>query len=107
VVVVPVYRTLPAEALEPRIVRMLEAGQVDLVTFASSSSVSNFVEALGRDQARALLQDVCVGCIGPITAATAAELGLPTTVVPDEYTIEALVEALTQHFATADRRSDS
>jgi uroporphyrinogen III methyltransferase / synthase len=106
VVVASVYRTLPAEALEPRIVKMLEDGQVDFVTFASSSSVSSFAEALGRDKARALLGDVCVGCIGPVTAATAAELGLPTTVVPDEYTIEALVEALAQHFAPADRRLD-
>lgn len=98
VTVAPVYRTLPAETLDPQAVKMLEDKAVDFVTFASSSSVSNFVNALGHERARTLLADVCVACIGPITANTARELGLPTTVVPEEYTIEALVDALVAHY---------
>lgn len=104
VTVVPVYQTLPATTLDAEVVALLEERKVDFVTFASSSSVKNFVAALGAEKARALLQDVCVGCIGPVTAATAEELGLPPTVVPEEYTIEALVCALAAHFAGASRR---
>ena len=61
--------------------------------------------ALGAERARALLEGVCVGCIGPITAATARELGLSPTVVPDAYTIEALVAALVAYYASTPRRS--
>src|SRR5262249_24734621 len=39
--------------------------------------------------------------IGPITAATAAEYGLSTEVMPSEYTIPALARALTDYFARA------
>jgi uroporphyrinogen III methyltransferase/synthase len=74
------------------------------VTFASSSSVRNFAEAVGLDRVGPLLENVTVACLGPITAATAAELGLHVAVTPDEYTIEGLVEALVDHFASPDRR---
>lgn len=107
VVIAPVYQTLPAEALDPKIIAMLEKKQVDFVTFASSSSVSSFMGALGPEQARRLLEGVCVGCIGPITAATARESGLSPTVVPEEHTIEALVSALAAYFATNSRRLGS
>jgi uroporphyrinogen III methyltransferase / synthase len=107
VTVVPVYQTLSTESLDPQVVEMLENRQIDFVTFASSSSVRNFVAALGPEKAQALLAGVCVGCIGPVTAATAEQLGLPPTVVPEEYTIEALVSALAAHFATVSRRLES
>ena len=35
-----------------------------------------------------------VACIGPVTAATAAEHGVPVTVVATEHTVDGLVEAL-------------
>ncbi len=44
-----------------------------------------------------------VASIGPITAATAAEYGLTTDVMPSEYTIPALARAVADHFARAPR----
>jgi uroporphyrinogen-III synthase len=35
-----------------------------------------------------------VACIGPVTAATAAEHGVPVTVVAAQHTVDGLVEAL-------------
>ena len=35
-----------------------------------------------------------VACIGPVTAATAAEHNVPVTVVAAEHTVDGLVEAL-------------
>jgi uroporphyrinogen III methyltransferase/synthase len=106
VVIAPVYQTLPVESLDPEIVARLEKKQVDFVTFASSSSVKYFVEALGVERTRALLDGICVGCIGPITAATARELGLSPTVVPDEYTIEALVTALVEYYERRKQKTE-
>jgi uroporphyrinogen-III synthase len=47
-----------------------------------------------------------VASIGPITAATAAEYGLATRVMPGEYTIPALARALAEHFARVPRGVD-
>jgi uroporphyrinogen III methyltransferase/synthase len=44
-----------------------------------------------------------VASIGPITAATAAEYGMTTEVMPHEYTIPALARALADHFARVPR----
>jgi uroporphyrinogen III methyltransferase / synthase len=63
--------------------------------------VRNLATLLGGDFER--LQGATVACIGPITAATAREFGLKVAVEPREHTIEALVEALCEHYAGAGR----
>ena len=66
----------------------------DIVTFTSSSTVQGYVNCLaGRSPAEAL-QNSRVVCIGPITAATARELGLPVSAVAEAYTIEGLLATL-------------
>ena len=71
-----------------------------MVTFTSSSTVTNFVEVF-RQESR-LLQDwmskVSVACIGPITAKTAEDKGLSVSLTPEEYTIDALTHAIVQYF---------
>lgn len=72
----------------------LDAGQIDAVTFTSSSTVRNFAALVGQDGGISLSEDVTVACIGPITAQTAVELGMQPDVVADEYTIDGLVKAI-------------
>ena len=79
--------------------RMLLDGQIDAVTFTSASTVRNFVEILGHDQAIDLLKNTVVGCIGPVTAEAAQQLNITTAVIPERYTIPDLVHALAEHFA--------
>jgi uroporphyrinogen-III synthase len=78
---------------------MLLDRQIDAVTFTSASTVRNFVDMLGAEQARDLLASTVVAAIGPVTAASAQQLGLNPAVVPAQYTIPGLVEALIDHFA--------
>jgi uroporphyrinogen III methyltransferase/synthase len=47
---------------------------------------------------------VAVASIGPITAATAAEYGLTTDIMPAEYTIPALARAIVEYFARIPQR---
>ncbi len=70
----------------------LRAGEVDIATFASSSTVKNLVRMLEGDVAP--LRNTCVACIGPVTAATAEELGLDVAIVAREHTIPGLVDAI-------------
>ncbi len=95
--VVPAYRTLPADPARFGAIRtLLEAGQLHAVAFTSSSTVQRLIEGLGD---AALLRNVLIAAIGPITAATAQELGIPAQVVASEYTAPGLVRALEAHFA--------
>jgi uroporphyrinogen III methyltransferase/synthase len=95
------YRTQvvePGHEGEPDVYRMLLDRQLDVVTFASASSVRSFVRALGADQAADLLRTTIVGSIGPVTAQTATQYGIHTTIMPTHYTVPALVEAIVHHF---------
>ncbi len=49
---------------------------------------------LGVEDPQAALSRCEIACIGPVTARTAEQHGLTPTIVPDEYTIEGLVQAL-------------
>jgi len=92
---VTAYRNLPAEP-DPLVLEQVRQG-VDVITFTSSSTVRNFVLLLG-DEAPGIVQGAVVACIGPITAGTARELGLPVHLVAEEYTTGGLVEALETYF---------
>ena len=89
------YRTLAASANACAIKELLAEGKINLVTFTSSSTVRNFVTLLGIEPAStSLLQRTRIACIGPITAHTAAELGLKCDIVAAEYTIPGLIKAI-------------
>jgi uroporphyrinogen III methyltransferase/synthase len=100
---VPAYSTRRAEAGTARLREALAAGAIDAVTFTSSSTARNFAELFTEDERRQWLARPTVASIGPITAATAAEYGMQTDVMPSEYTIPALARALAEHFARIPR----
>ncbi len=97
---VAAYRTLPEKEGAAALRGAMEAGGVDLVTFTSSSTVRNFAALFSEEERHALLGDVVVACIGPITADTAGECGLRTRVMPSDYTIPALVRAIIGYYST-------
>jgi uroporphyrinogen III methyltransferase/synthase len=96
VVVAPVYQTVkPADAPVERIRELIAAKAIDLVTFTSSSTVTNFCELAG-ESSRGLKAAV----IGPITAETARTHGFNVVVCPDDYTIDALTAAIVAHLVS-------
>jgi len=98
--IVPVYRNVrPAMAADIR--QALEEKQIDLITFTSSSTVTNFIDllGLGTKELASLLAGVKIAAIGPITAATAAKAGLTVDIQPAIHTIPGLVEAIATYFS--------
>jgi uroporphyrinogen III methyltransferase/synthase len=91
------YRTTFASVDDTHIQKVIQNKGLDVITFTSSSTVQNFVSLLGKEQV-GLLKDVTIACIGPITAETAASLGLKVDVTAVDYTIDGLVEALVDYF---------
>ena len=97
--VIPVYRTISPAVDVASLTQQFHDGRVAVVTFTSSSTVRNFVEVFGGQNAvRPLLAEVVVACIGPITARTAEEYGLTVTVMPAENTVPALAEIIVKYF---------
>ncbi len=96
VAVAPLYRTLPDHSGAQRAREIMEQGQIDWVSFTSSSTVKNFLDALGADFVAAHRQKFKVAAIGPITAQTARENGLEPDVVAQSASVEALAAALLQ-----------
>lgn len=86
---VAAYRTVLGRPDVDDLPDRLRGGAVDWLTFTASSTVRNFVELAGRE-----VGDARVAAIGPITAGTARELGLPVHAVADEYTVPGLIRAL-------------
>ncbi|QOV87306.1 uroporphyrinogen-III C-methyltransferase [Humisphaera borealis] len=90
---VAVYETRPAAALPPTLIDALAAGDVQWVTFTSSSTAKNFVALLGDDY-KAKLAGVKIASIGPITTATLKDLGLEPTVQAETFNLQGLLSAL-------------
>jgi len=93
VVIAPAYRTvIPTEYAADRIRTLIASRAIDLVTFTSSSTVTNFIAMVG-DEAAGLKAAV----IGPITAATARACGFDVVAAPSSYTVEGLIRAIVEY----------
>jgi uroporphyrinogen III methyltransferase/synthase len=96
--VVTAYETVRDATAADRLREELLNGEIQVVTFTSSSTVKNFVESLGAEHVPQALAGITVASIGPITSQTARELGIAPTVEAKEHTIPGLVQALEEHF---------
>jgi uroporphyrinogen III methyltransferase/synthase len=100
VTVVSAYQTLPAEEGKGPLVEKLTRGEVDCLTFTSSSTVINFLALFPRQEILSLLKKVDIACIGPITAQTARDNGLKVSIVAEEYTIPGLVAGIETYYSS-------
>ncbi len=97
--VVIAYRTNPSAVESQRLKDMLRRQDIHVITFTSSSTVRNFCALFDSpEEVKKLTEAAAVACIGPITAQTAREHGLPVTIQAAQNTVPALVEAIVQHF---------
>jgi uroporphyrinogen III methyltransferase/synthase len=95
--VVPVYRTGLAEQNGEDILQAMSNGEIQYVTFTSSSTVENFFRLIPPEQLHSFVPDqVKLACIGPITAKTLEGYGFSAHVQPAEYTVPALAQALVE-----------
>jgi len=87
--VLPVYRTVSG-APDPAAVERVTRGDVDAITFTSSSTVTRFCELVGELGEPQPL----VVSIGPVTSATAREHGLRVDVEAATHDLDGVVAAL-------------
>ena len=90
VTIAKVYKTIPDTENSAEIKNKILAGEADLVTFTSSSTVENFVAAVGEE----ILQKIKTAAIGTITAETLKKFGVTADIVAKKFTIGGLVEEI-------------
>lgn len=93
--VVVAYETVMGDAEAVEIRNSLAKGEIDVVTFTSSSTVKNLLKLIKDPE---LLKEVQLAAIGPITAETMQKNGLTANIVAAEYTIEGLVQSIKEAF---------
>jgi len=101
VTVAPVYKNVPPQGRKEELRDELVRGDIDLLTFTSSSTVTNFltmVDAQDKSELHKLLANVKIAAIGPITAETVRKSGLQVDIQPDKYTITDMVAAIVDHY---------
>ena len=96
----PLYLAAPPAEPPAEALALVREGDIDVVTFTSSSTVRNLAELLGGDLSP--LDGATIACIGPASGATAREAGLTVHVTAETHTIEGLVSAL-RSYLHADR----
>jgi len=85
-----IYLAEIAEDSKEALTKCLQSGELDYITFTSSSTVRNFAELAGDLP----WQTIAAACIGPITAETLREYGIAPAVEAKQFTMPGLVEAM-------------
>lgn len=94
--VVTAYETVTDCENKDELLALLENGEADMITFTSSSTVTNMLDILGDK--KDLLQKTVIAAIGPVTAATCIKNGLTPAVTAAEYTIDGLMSAIQSYY---------
>ncbi len=99
------YETrIPADVVEVlHLIRDILLGEVDIITFTSSSTAQNLIHIADTYRAaerlkKALNEKTLVVSIGPMTEKTLRSLGVEVHITPEEYTIDAMMRAVDTYF---------
>ena len=96
---VVVYQNRPPDPDQVELPSALRENRLDLVVFASPSSVDHFRAVLGAESADQILSRTAIAAIGPTTAGALTDLGLEVAIQPQESSIPALVQAICTYFS--------
>ena len=87
------YNTLIDTSLKNEVINIIENKDIDYITFASSSTVRNFVEIMGQENIK-LLDKTKVVSIGPVTTQTINKYNLDLYKESDVATINGMIEVI-------------
>jgi uroporphyrinogen-III synthase len=76
---------------------MLRTGDIDMLTFTSASTAKNFLERVPEGYR----YKVPVVCIGPSAARAAEDAHFQNILVPDDYSLDGLLQAIEDYFGAS------
>ena len=89
--IIPVYETRP---VKHKTTDWRWLGNIDIITFTSSSTVTMLQKSLPPETFATLIQKAVAACIGPVTAKTAQTVGFANTIIASQYTAQDLCQAI-------------
>jgi uroporphyrinogen III methyltransferase/synthase len=98
------YETVVSSLPQGEIERLLSP-RPHVITFTSSSTVSNFAKLMGEERMHEALAGTVLASIGPVTSDTVRKLGLDVSIEAQPSTISGLVRSIREFFANPERRS--
>jgi uroporphyrinogen III methyltransferase/synthase len=106
VTLIEAYRTVVPVCDSGAVKQRLQRGEVDIVTFTSSSTASNFSQLFGGAALSSIVGNAAIACIGPITAKTVEELSGQVAILACRSNIDGLIEALVEYCAGASAKNN-
>jgi uroporphyrinogen III methyltransferase/synthase len=94
---IDVYETVLADVQDELALEWIREREIHMITFTSSSTVTNLLELLKRkgiSDPVAMLSDIPIASIGPLTTQTAIDAGLKVEIEPEDSTLEGLLQAI-------------
>lgn len=93
---IEVYETVYNAKMQGMLNRLLMENSLDFLTFASPSAVDAFIKlAIGNPKLDMIKAKNCA-CIGTTTAKKAKEYGFSNRIIPNEFTIEGMLEKISE-----------
>ena len=92
------YENVISDEGAEEVLQMLRNGEIHIVSFTSSSTVTNLLEILrrhGGEDVLTVLGQTKIACIGPVTADTALKHGLSVHYMAEASTLDGLIQAIT------------
>ena len=103
---IPIYETVKAGADgRATIEGNLRNGRIDMVTFTSSSTITNFLEMFDSYPPAVLLNQAHIAVIGPSTASTAKAHGLTIDIVAKKASVESLAEEIVKFYTRKEKQT--
>ncbi len=93
------YENRPPDPETVELPAALVENRLDMIVFASPSSVRNFLTVCGHEKGKEHLAAAALACIGPTTAQAVRDLGFEAALQPAESSIPTLVQAICAHYA--------
>jgi uroporphyrinogen III methyltransferase/synthase len=90
------YRTVAADEDLAELRELIETGGIDVVTFTSGSTVSNFFDMLNADERKKLLDRAMIASIGPVTTEAIRQYGRGPDVEAKSASVQALHDAVVE-----------
>jgi uroporphyrinogen-III synthase len=90
----------PDEVESEHVYEQLVAGDIDVITFASPSAARSFLTIFSMEKLSQAHVRVRIAVIGPTTEQAVRALGLRVDIVSSKATVEGLVDAIEQYYAS-------
>ena len=87
------YESVMDDSKKDEAIKALEEGNLDYITFASSSTVKNFINLIGEEN-KSKLSNTKIISIGKITTKTILDNGLEVYKESEKASIESMIEAM-------------